>query len=122
MAYNFGNPDEKEFFTIKEAAEKTGVPAYSLRNWEKNDILKPLRKNSKQRLYSKADIERIFAIKQLLNKKYMSLKGVKKELSDRQKMSRVNPELAIKEGNPPDNKLLKEIWYDLTKVFEILKQ
>jgi DNA-binding transcriptional MerR regulator len=98
------------------------VPAYSLRNWEKNEILKPQRKNSKQRLYSKADIERIFAVKQLINKRHMSLKGAKKELNDRQKMNRINPELALKEGNPPDNKLLKEIWYDLTKILEILKQ
>src|SRR4051812_29773248 len=54
-------------FTIKKAAELTGVPEHTLRAWERRyGIVAPLRTDSGYRLYDEEAISRIRAMKELI--------------------------------------------------------
>ena len=50
----------KKYYKISEVAEIIGLPASTLRFWEKNfTIIKPKRNNHGTRFYTPADIEKI---------------------------------------------------------------
>lgn len=49
-----------DYLTVKKAAEELGVTANTLRNWEKQGILKPRRHPSNRyRLYVREELEAI---------------------------------------------------------------
>ncbi|HDP34552.1 MAG TPA: MerR family transcriptional regulator, partial [Candidatus Hydrogenedentes bacterium] len=69
-------------YTISEAGELTGVPAYLLRQWEKRfSYLRPRRSPSGRRLYSKEDIDIIRRIKTLLKHEGMTSRGARAKLA-----------------------------------------
>ena len=46
------------FFTIGQVAEKTGLPAHTIRYWEKEfSILEPIKNRNGRRKYSERDLE-----------------------------------------------------------------
>jgi len=59
-----------QLYRIKEASEKTGVNPQTLRNWEEQGLLSPLRIAGDQRFYTESDIEQIGYIVQCKNKGY----------------------------------------------------
>lgn len=67
-------------YTIGVAAELVGVHQETLRIWERNEIIKPARRN-KQRLYSNNDIKRLRFIKPLLDDKGLNIAGVKQMIN-----------------------------------------
>ena len=70
---------EKKYFTIGEVSQRTHVPEHTLRYWEKEKLLKPVR-HSGLRRYLDTDIELILTIKDLLQEKKFTIEGAKKYL------------------------------------------
>ncbi len=68
-------------FTISTAAELLGISIHTLRMYERNGLIVPFKKDTNQRRYSRADIERIECIRKAINKEKISIEGIKKMLS-----------------------------------------
>ncbi|MDR0953627.1 MAG: MerR family transcriptional regulator [Elusimicrobiota bacterium] len=79
---NLDDLQKKDYFTIGDVSKLTGVPGYTIRYWEKSfALIKPIRKESRHRRYSKEDINTLLKIKELIYKHKMTLEGAKKHLS-----------------------------------------
>jgi len=77
------NIPDKLYYKIGEVARMTGVKPYVLRYWESEfRIISPKKSLSKQRVYSKGDVELIFDIKRLLYKEKYTLEGAKKKIKE----------------------------------------
>ena len=73
-------PDQ-EFFNIGEACRIVQLPDYTLRYWEsKLKLLRPARRSSGHRRYTKRDLEIILRLKSLLEGRHMTLSGARKVL------------------------------------------
>ena len=69
---------EKLWFSIGETAEALGIPASTLRFWEKEfDMIKPRKNKKGDRFYSKNDISILRTIQYLTNVKGYTLQGAK---------------------------------------------
>ena len=69
---------EKNWYGIGETAEALGVPASTLRFWEKEfDIIKPRKNKKGDRFYSKNDIAILRTIQYLTKVKGFTLQGAK---------------------------------------------
>jgi DNA-binding transcriptional MerR regulator len=74
-------PAEKEFFSIGEASRITGVKTYILRYWEsKFGLLRPARRDSGQRKFTRRDLETIQKIRELLYDRRFTIEGARKHL------------------------------------------
>jgi DNA-binding transcriptional MerR regulator len=74
---------DKLYFKIGEVASLTKVKPYVLRYWESEfKIISPRKSLTKQRVYSKRDIELIIDIKRLLYKEGFTLDGAKKKIKE----------------------------------------
>ncbi len=74
----------KLFYRIGEVSRLTGLEPYVLRYWETEfPQIKPDKGKSKQRLYSKKDLETILQIKQLLYKEGYTIAGARRKLNGR---------------------------------------
>ena len=72
---------DKLYFKIGEVSKITGVKPYVLRYWESEfKIVRPQKSTSKQRVYTKKDVEQILEIKNLLYNEKFTLEGAKKQL------------------------------------------
>lgn len=69
----------KKYYTIGEVSQITGIAEHVLRYWE-NDmkLLRPIRRAGGHRRYLQKDIDLIKRIDFLLNKKNITLSGIKK--------------------------------------------
>lgn len=83
---------DKLYYKIGEVAKLTKVKPYILRYWETEfKIISPKKSLTKQRVYSKRDLELILEIKKLLQKEKFTLEGAKKRISElRAKESKEN--------------------------------
>lgn len=68
-----------KLYTIKDISDITGIHAQTLRNWEKEDLIEPLRVAGNQRIYTDEHVQRVYDIIQLKEEGYQ-LKGVRKVL------------------------------------------
>ncbi len=70
--------------TIDQISQITGVRKSTLRYWEKSfdDFLKPSRTHSNRRGYSMEDLDRIKAIKRLLEQEHLTAYGVRMRLQE----------------------------------------
>lgn len=69
----------EKLFRIKEVSEKTGVHPQTLRNWEKEGLIEPLRISGNHRLYTEKDVKRVEEIIQLKDEG-LKIKGIHKVL------------------------------------------
>lgn len=109
--------NDKKYLTIREVTERTGVPAYTLRYWEKEiKQLKPER-FSGLRKYSPIDVELVKKIKDLLYIKGYTIDGVKKLLNkDRRKKS-----VSDSSDDIVSSKFLLELKQEIKEILDILK-
>jgi DNA-binding transcriptional MerR regulator len=109
---------DKKYLNISEVSERTGVPAYTLRYWEKEfKQLRPER-YSGQRKYSPLDVELVKKIKDLLYNKKYTIDGVKKCLTvDRRRKNMSNMQVV----GVSDPKILEEIKQELKEILNILE-
>ncbi|WP_428074046.1 MerR family transcriptional regulator [Candidatus Avelusimicrobium aviculae] len=98
--------EQKDYFSIGDVKRITGVPEYSVRYWEAEfGLIKPIRKESGHRRYTKEDVYTILKIKDLIYKHKLTLEGAKKQLGKYQL-----PNISNKAPQPhTDIKFLTEI-------------
>ena len=75
--------NKNEYFVpINEVSKELGVPAHTLRYWEKQfaSAIRPVTGAGNRRYYRHETIEKLHAIKSLLYEKGMTIAGVKKIL------------------------------------------
>lgn len=70
--------------TIDQISQLTGVRKSTLRYWEKSfdDFLKPARTQSNRREYTMEDLDRVKAIKHLLEQEHLTAYGVRMRLNE----------------------------------------
>jgi hypothetical protein len=70
--------------TIDQISQLTGVRKSTLRYWEKSfdDFLKPARTHSNRREYTLEDLDRVKAIKDLLEQEHLTTFGVRMRLHE----------------------------------------
>lgn len=73
-----------KLYTIKDISDITGVHAQTLRNWEKEDLIEPLRVAGNQRIYTDEHVQRVNDIIALKSEGYQ-LKGVRNVLAGKMK-------------------------------------
>ena len=67
---------DKKFYKISEVAEILGIPASTLRFWEKSfTVIKPKRNSHGTRFYTPADLEKISMIHYLVKEKGLKLEA-----------------------------------------------
>lgn len=64
-------------FPISAAAKLLNISVHTLRMYEREGLFIPYKKESNQRSYSKADIERIECIRNAINELKISINGIK---------------------------------------------
>ena len=114
---------DKEFFTIGEVTRVSQLPAYVLRYWESEfKVLRPARRSSGQRKYTKKDIDLILKIKDLLYEKKFTIAGAKKDLfKDRRKKEPQQLNFIADQSNV-DSKTVNEAVKELQELLRTLKE
>jgi len=86
-------PEEKKYFRIGEAAELIGVEPYVLRYWEGEFAsIRPMKSKSGHRVYSRRDVKLFEKIRNLLYVEKFSVKGAKKQLLEKRKQDKIQPD------------------------------
>jgi DNA-binding transcriptional MerR regulator len=72
----------KDWLTIGEVSELTGVPIHTLRFWENEfgQYFSPIRTNGRQRRYNEEAVEAVQTIKNLLKEEKYSIAGARQVL------------------------------------------
>jgi len=110
---------DKDFFTMGEVCRIAQIPSHTLRYWERQfGALRPARRSSGHRRYSRHDVETIFRIKSLL-KEGMTVAGAKKALRDKR---RSQPELPLGSENAATLKVLREVRKELQALLDELSK
>lgn len=77
---------DREFFSMKEAARLSAVPAHTLRYWEARfGDLRPARRPGGHRRYTRADLELILRIRDLLHRRKMTIAGARRALLEQKR-------------------------------------
>ena len=72
---------DREYFNIGEAGRIAQVPVHTLRYWESSArLLRPIRRESGHRRYTRGDMETIFRIKDLIVHRKMTIAGARRVL------------------------------------------
>ncbi len=82
---NYSDPriPTKQFFRIGEVAKIAEVKTSVLRFWEKNfEKLSPEKSKNNQRVYSRADVQLVLQIKDLLHNSRYTIEGANRLLKD----------------------------------------
>jgi len=102
-------PSSKLFYRIGEVSRLTGLEQYVLRYWETEfPQIKPDKGRSRQRLYSKKDLDSILQIKQLLYKDGYTIAGARKKLNGKAEQDNIDA-------------VLESAKMELREILELLK-
>jgi len=78
MVHLLQNQNQNDpIFPIRVAAQLLNISVHTLRMYEREGLIIPFKRESKQRLYSKADIDRLTCIRQAINEMKISINGIK---------------------------------------------
>lgn len=112
---------DREFFTVREAARLASVPAHTLRYWElRFGDLRPARRAGGHRRYTRSDLELIMRIKELLQRRKMTLAGARRALIEQKRApTAFDGALAGPAADSaPALKLLRELKRELKSIVE----
>ncbi len=113
--------EEKTYFGIGEVEKITGIKQHTLRYWEAEfRIIRPARRASGQRKYTKEDIALIAKIKELLYEKGFTVAGAKKTLIEEKKKLRAQTVLEFGKENTAQN-VLKKAKRELESILIMLR-
>src|SRR5947209_3165811 len=109
-----------------EICRIASVPAHTLRYWENHvGFLRPARRPSGHRRYTRGDVETIFFIRDLIERRKMTLAGVRKALIERKRGVRPSVEKADAGGENAASaatlKLLREVRKEIQLLVSELK-
>ena len=82
---------EHDFYFISVAARMLGMHPQTLRKYERLGLVQPSRTIGSMRLYSKEELERLKAIKRLVDDGGINLAGVQRLLSIAEVLHRIRP-------------------------------
>jgi len=103
---------DKLFYSIGEVDRLTGVPAYTLRYWEKEfKLLHPEKDSRGMRRYRKKDLEHIKRIKDLIYREKYTGKGAKERIKEEKK----NTPEEIKD-------ILNQVRFELESILEMVSK
>jgi MerR family transcriptional regulator/heat shock protein HspR len=71
----------QRLYTIGEAADLIGVSVPTIRMYEREGLIIPLRKASRHRLFAESDLERIRSIRRTINTDKVSIAGIRRLMS-----------------------------------------
>jgi len=74
---SFSEDINEPIYSIGTAATLLHISVHTLRMYEREGLIIPYKKKSNQRLFSKADLERIECIRRGINEMKMSINGIK---------------------------------------------
>jgi DNA-binding transcriptional MerR regulator len=112
------------YFTIGEVSRITQVKPYVIRYWETQfGVLRPPRRDSGQRKFTKKEVDTILRIKELLHDKRFTIAGAKRVLQQeaRRGATQVKLELADLPGEPNTADSLRSARKDLEEALRLLK-
>lgn len=112
---------EQEYFSIGKVSAITQIPPYVLRYWESEfHLLRPSRRDSGHRKYSRKDVENVLKIKDLLYGKKFTIQGAKKALVQDGRKPAEQMKIELGE-NGAAVELLKDTQAALDEILDILK-
>ena len=125
MAAETRIPDKDEF-KIGEVCEIAGVKPFVLRYWETEfPDLSPAKGAGGQRTYTRADVELILHIKQLLYEERFTVAGAKKRLAEEAPSPPAPPPVALDTGAEKQveslHDLLADVRREIGEVITLLK-
>ena len=82
---------EHNLFFISVAAEMLGMHPQTLRKYERLGLIQPTRTSGSMRVYSRDEMERLRAIKHLVDESGINLAGVQRLLAVAEVMQRIRP-------------------------------
>lgn len=110
---------EKTYFTMREVSRRAQLPEYTIRYWEsKFRLLRPLRLSSGHRRYTRADIDTLLEVKDLVFVKGYSLDGARKALAAKKRAGKKAKAAAAVSG--AKSSLLDEISRELRQLIKEL--
>ncbi|MEE9542810.1 MAG: MerR family transcriptional regulator [Thermodesulfobacteriota bacterium] len=113
---------DKLYFKIGEVSKITKVKPYVLRYWESEfNIISPQKSKSRQRVYTRKDIELILEIKNLLYKEKFTLKGAKIRLKELHQKSDKFKQIDLPIVEKEHVNALKHIKRELSSIKKILQ-
>ena len=74
---NLNISQEEPVFSMSTAARMLNISVHTLRMYEREGLFIPHKNDSNQRIFSKADIERIQCIRNAINEAKISINGIK---------------------------------------------
>ncbi|MBU2568056.1 MAG: MerR family transcriptional regulator [Elusimicrobia bacterium] len=112
---------DKEYFSIGEVSKIVNLPQYILRYWETEFTpLKPQRRESGHRKYTKKEIEQVLKIKDLLYNQKFTIDGARGALAEMRRQK--NQQLALDlTSNSAAIELLKETKKTIQEIARLLK-
>jgi DNA-binding transcriptional MerR regulator len=125
MAADTRIPDKEEF-KIGEVCEIAGVKPFVLRYWETEfPDLSPAKGAGGQRTYTRADVELILHIKQLLYEERFTVAGAKKRLAEEAPALPAPPPVTLDTGAEKQveslHDLLADVRREIDEVITLLK-
>jgi DNA-binding transcriptional MerR regulator len=121
MRYSDSLPPEKEYYTIGEIGRIAGVKPHVLRYWEREfSLLRPIRRASGHRQFTRRDVQTVQRIRELLYDKRFTLEGAKKLL--RQETRRGPAQVSMEfDGASAAVQALREAKAELKDILESLR-
>ena len=105
---------QKMYYSIREAAEITGLQAHVLRYWETEfKELKPKKNRAGNRIYKDNDIALIMEVKELLHDNRFTIEGARQEMKRRREEGTLGEEGGRK-------KVVEDMRRELNEILELL--
>ena len=110
---------EEEFLLISVAARHLGMHPQTLRKYERLGLVQPSRTIGSMRLYSRGELERLKAIKRLVDDGGINLAGVQRLLSIAEIVQRIRPLMRDDAMSARDARRLSQELEELARILGI---
>lgn len=108
---------KKEYYSIGDVCELTGLKPHVLRYWESQfDLLQLAKNRAGNRVFRPKEIELVLLIKHLLYEKKFTIEGARQRLTDMRKRG----EMAPAKKDVVEREFLYELRQDLARLKEVL--
>ena len=109
-------PVEEDLYFISMAARMLGMHPQTLRKYERLGLVQPSRTVGSMRLYSREELERLKAIKRLVDDGGINLAGVQRLLSIAEIVQRMRPLMRDEAMSARDARRLSQELDELTRI------
>lgn len=110
---------EEDLYFISMAARMLGMHPQTLRKYERMGLVQPNRTIGSMRLYSRGELERLKAIKRLVDDAGINLAGVQRLLSIAEIVHRIRPLMRDETMSARDARRLSQELDELTRILGI---